>query len=118
MLKSIIMLSLVLSAMVMPVMADEDELGFSDFKPDDPIGTLKDIGIWDIVMLVISVIFGLVIVAVVIGLLISLGRIAISTLRHDATERKEATSAMVGIVAGVVLFFCLITAFFFVWAML
>jgi len=110
---------LLLSAMIAPVLADEaDDLGFDDFKPDNPVDTLKEIGIWDIIALVIAVIFGLVIVAVIIGLVWSVGRIALSALRHDAIERKDAINAMVGIIGGVVLFFCMITAFFFVWAML
>lgn len=107
---------LLLSAMIAPVLADD--LGFDDFKPDNPVDTLKEIGIWDIIALVIAVIFGLVIVAVILGLVWSVGRIALSALRHDAMERKDAINAMVGIIGGVVLFFCMITVFFFVWAML
>ncbi len=86
--------------------------------PDDPIGTLKEIGIWDIVSLILGVVFAIVIIMVVLGLVWSLGRIGLSALRHDVTERKDAMYAMVSIISGVVLFFCLITAFFFIWAML
>ena len=116
MIKLLILLSIVLSAMIAPVMADD--LGFDDFKPDDPIGTLKDIGIWDVITLIISVVFALVVVAVVLGLTWCVGRVALSALRNDAIERKDAMGAMVGIISGVILFFCLITGFFFVWAML
>ena len=102
--------------MVGPAMAAD--LGFDDFVPDDPIGTLKEIGIWDIVSLILGVVFAIVIIMVVLGLVWSLGRIGLSALRHDVTERKDAMYAMVSIISGVVLFFCLITAFFFIWAML
>lgn len=116
MMKLLIISSILLCAMIAPVMADD--LGFDDFKPDDPIGTLKEIGVWDITKLIIGVIFALVLVAVFLGLLWSLGRIGLSALRHDVTERKDAMYAMVSIISGVVLFFFMVTAFFFVWAML
>lgn len=116
MMKILIMSSILLCAMIAPGMADD--LGFDDFKPDDPIGTLKEIGVWDMILLIIGVIFALVIVAVILGLAWSLGRIGLSALRHDVTERKDAMYAMVSIISGVVLFVFMITAFFFVWAML
>ena len=114
--KILIISSILLTAMVGPAMAAD--LGFDDFVPDDPIGTLKEIGIWDIVSLILGVVFAIVIIMVVLGLVWSLGRIGLSALRHDVTERKDAMYAMVSIISGVVLFFCLITAFFFIWAML
>ena len=116
MMKQMIIFSILLSAMVAPAMAAD--LGFSDFVPDDPIGTLKDIGIWDIIQLIIGVIFAVVIIVVLLGLAWSLGRIGLSALRHDAIERKDAMGAMVSIIGGVVLFFCMVTFLFFVWAML
>ena len=102
--------------MIAPAMADD--LGFDDFKPDNPIQTLKDIGIWDIVSLIIAVVFGLAIVAVIVGLAWSVARIGLSAMKNDAQERKDGMAAMVGIIGGVLLFVCMITALFFVWAML
>ena len=116
MMKLLMILSILLIAMIGPAVAAD--LGFDDFVPDDPIGTLKDIGIWDIIQIIIGVVFAVVIIAVLLGLVWSLGRIGLSALRHDAIERKDAMAAMVSIIGGVVLFFCMVTFLFFVWAML
>jgi len=68
--------------------------------------------------LIIAVVFGAVVLAVILGLGWSVGRIGIASLRNDHVERKDAIAAMFFIMSSVVIFFCLVTGFFFVWAML
>jgi len=114
----IIYLVLVLSILATATAVENNTLGFDDFKPNDPIKTLKDIGVWDIVTLVLAVLFGGVIIAVVVGLGWCVGRVGIASLRNDSSERRESLAAMFSIISAVLLFFCLVTGFFFVWAML
>ena len=114
----IIFLVLVLSILATATAVENNTLGFDDFKPANPVQTLKDIGVWDIISLVLAVLFSGVILSVVIGLGWCVGRMGLASLRNDSSERRESLAAMFSIICAVILFFCLVTGFFFVWAML
>ena len=111
--KNLIIATLLLLSCVSPALAGD--LGFDDFLPADPLQELKDAGVWDLVLKIVGLIVGLVLAAVVIGLIVSVGKASYHTAGNNSTGRTDAISGMFFIVGAVVVMVLLGGILFSVW---
>ncbi len=113
MMKLLIILSILICTMVVPAVSAD--LGFSDFLPNDAIQDLKDVGVWDLILKLVGFLAGLVIVAVVCGLIVGVAKIAFHTAGSNSVGRTDALTGMFFIIAAVVVMVLLGGLFFYIW---
>ncbi len=111
--KQFIIVILILLSFVSPALAGD--LGFDDFMPSDPIQDMKDIGVWDLVLKIIAILAAIVVVAVVAGLLIGVGKTAFHTAANNSSGRTDAMIGMAFIVGAVLVMVLIGGTFFYIW---
>lgn len=110
-LKTVAISLVILSLMAGPAAAEYE---FSDFLPSDPVQNLKDLGVWDTIVLIVGVLFLVAIISAVAAVLtgfisINVGAVTKSTsLTHhgNLSIARVVTGGIIAIMAiSVVLYF-------------
>jgi hypothetical protein len=95
--------------------ASAGDLGFDDFIPPDPIQDLKDVGVYDLVLKILGLLAAFVIVAVVAGLIIGVGKTSFHTAANNSTGRTDAMIGMFFILGAVLVMVMVGGVFFYIW---
>ena len=111
--KQFIIVVLLLLSFVSPALAGD--LGFDDFIPADPIQDMKDIGVYDLVMKILGLLAAFVIVAVVAGLVIGVGKASFHTAANNSTGRTDAMIGMFFILGAILVMVLVGGTFFYIW---
>ncbi len=111
--KQLLIVVLLLLSFVSPALAGD--LGFDDFIPADPIQDMKDVGIWDLVVKIIGLLAAVVVVAVVAGLLIGIGKTSFHTAANNSAGRTDAMIGMFFILGAIVVMVLIGGTFFYIW---
>lgn len=110
--------SMIVCAMILtsPVSANDDnKLGFSDFMPEDPIQDLKDMGVWEYVILIIGVLAILAVATAVGAVLLGMSFSNIGGMIKSTTMANHGSFTMIRAIIGIIVALVAISVVFYFW---
>ena len=110
--KQIIIPLVVLSLMVMPASA---EYKFSDFLPSDPVQDLKDLGVWDTIILIVGVLFLIAIISAIAAVLTGFISINMGALTKSTSLTHHGNLSIARVVIGGIIAIMAISIVLYFW---
>ena len=115
--KTVIVMLLLLIIICEPVLAvdDDDDIGFSDFLPDDPIQDLKDMGVWQYVILIIGVLAVLAVVSSLGAILMGMSFSNIGSIAKSTAMANHGSFTIIRVVVTIIIALAAISVVFYLW---
>jgi hypothetical protein len=111
-LKQIVISLVLLLLMAMPTAA---EYKFSDFLPSDPVQDLKDLGVWDTIVLIVGVLFLIAIISAITAVLTGFISINVGAVTKSTSLTHHGNLSIARVVVGGIIAIMAISIVLYFW---